>query len=330
MAQQKRLRSRGLSSRLPSRRPIRRRLELEHLEDRTLLSATGLMAVPLAVASAQAPANTALPPNAVAIDWHGQSTYALKDQWVLRFSGISGTDKQQVQAVQDKLVHAGLGSVHVTDFLGMDTIVLVQAPDQIGYQNLLTSLHGVSGFQYVEPYFLSTFMATGHGLPAVDDPLTSNGNLSSMGTPPAAHNPTPGPLAATINTNVSGLGSVDDPRYQPPDTDLAAGPTYVVETVNATIAFTNKATGNKDSVQTLQQFFASINPGSDIFDPVVTYDEYLQKFVVAALDINTGAQTSYLDLAISTDSNPMDGFGEMHQVNIVQNFGGANAWGDYP
>jgi hypothetical protein len=154
MTKQKRLRSRGISSKVRSRRPIGRRLELEHLEDRTLLSATGLVNVPLSLASALVPANPALPPDAVAIEWHGQTTYAMKDQWVLRFSGISGTDKQQIQAVQDKLVHAGLASVNVTDFLGMDTIVLVQAPDQIGYQNLLTSLHAISGFQYVEPYFL--------------------------------------------------------------------------------------------------------------------------------------------------------------------------------
>ena len=68
--------------------------------------------------------------------------------------------------------------------------------------------------------------------------------------------------------------------YVPPDTDIAVGPQFVVETVNAQIQFYDKATGSALLPNTpLNVFFGQ--PGESPFDPVVTYDDIAGRFIVS-------------------------------------------------
>src|SRR5713226_4069180 len=90
--------------------------------------------------------------------------------------------------------------------------------------------------------------------------------------------------SVTVFNSFPGLSSNNDPRYQPPDTDAAAGPDAIVETVNATVKFFAKSTGAPLLSLRLEDFFAPLGQGPYVFDPVVTYDEMAGRFFIAALD----------------------------------------------
>jgi hypothetical protein len=117
----------------------------------------------------------------------------------------------------------------------------------------------------------------------------------------------------------------------PPDPDIAAGPDYVVGTTNIAISFYNKNDGSRVFFQSLRTFFAPINPGATLSDPVVTYDDLSGRFYVGILDISFGSQRSFFDIAVSNTSNPLDGFTEMHKVETTQTLAdGQKVWSDYP
>jgi hypothetical protein len=83
--------------------------------------------------------------------------------------------------------------------------------------------------------------------------------------------------------------------------------------------------------QDLTDFFKPVSPGSLLFDPVVTYDEQAGRFLVAVLDRDDNAQRSFVDFAVSNDSNPLHGFSEMHRLETTEtDVGGNRFWGDYP
>lgn len=136
-------------------------------------------------------------------------------------------------------------------------------------------------------------------------------------------------LSVNLLNHFDGLNYNDDPRYQPPDPDAAAGPDYLVETVNSSLEVFDKNTGLPVFFEHLEDFFAPIGPGDFVFDPVVTYDETAGRFFVAALDGKI--DRSFLDVAVSNTSNPLDGFTEMHRINLFESDPqGHGLWGDYP
>jgi hypothetical protein len=114
--------------------------------------------------------------------------------------------------------------------------------------------------------------------------------------------------------------------YPETNPSLAAGPRYLVETVNAAIAFIDKSTGKTTYEKSIRGFFASLNPpASDlIWNPTVTYDELLGRFVVVVVDNRYSATApvygSYLDVAVSKTSDPGSGPGgwTFKQVDIAQ------------
>jgi hypothetical protein len=128
----------------------------------------------------------------------------------------------------------------------------------------------------------------------------------------------------------TGLPRVDN--AQPPDTIAAAGPSHIVEMVNTSIAFFDKAKGDKIFQQDFSTFFARVKAGplANFFDPVVTYDESAGRFVVAALEKDDKAQKGFIDFAVSNDSNPQNGFTEMHRFEDTEKEAGTPLWGDYP
>ena len=116
----------------------------------------------------------------------------------------------------------------------------------------------------------------------------------------------------------------------PPDPDIAAGPDYLVATVNTAIAFYTKD-GTRVFLQPLLTFFDPIHPGGFFSDPVVAYDDLSGRFFVGILDIASASQRSFFDLAVSNTSNPLDGFTEMHKVETTETLpNGMKVWNDYP
>jgi hypothetical protein len=131
-------------------------------------------------------------------------------------------------------------------------------------------------------------------------------------------------LAVNLLDDFAGRAFVDEgvERSAPPDTDLAVGPTHVVETVNRHVAFYNKQSGVEIFSEPLDQFFAEAgadepDPPNGVgvgVDPKVAYDELAGRFVIVALERNLPAQTSHLLIAVSDDSNPQ-GKWEKHRIN---------------
>jgi hypothetical protein len=130
---------------------------------------------------------------------------------------------------------------------------------------------------------------------------------------------------------------------EPPDTQVAAGPTKVMEVVNYGLAVFEKNTGfDQLSTQSLANFFAPLRPAS-LFDPALTFDEGIDngrdqndnrnpagRFILAAADVDAANQKSYIDIAVSNTADPMDGFTEMHRIDISEKvFGLLNLWGSY-
>ena len=104
----------------------------------------------------------------------------------------------------------------------------------------------------------------------------------------------------------------------PPDTNAAVGPTQVIETVNEEIRVYDKGTGTVLLDESLTSFFGQGN-GGDVY---VLYDDVANRWYVTALD---GTDTGLL-LAISNDSNALDGFLPTYNLNVT---GGAGL-PDYP
>jgi hypothetical protein len=105
--------------------------------------------------------------------------------------------------------------------------------------------------------------------------------------------------AMTVNGTVAGVGYFEGGLFEPPDTDAAAGPAHLVETVNAAVAVFDKATGQRLSLTPLSQFFKPINPGKFLSDPSVRDDDIAPRFIVATLDIINTTNKTFLDFAVS-------------------------------
>jgi len=120
--------------------------------------------------------------------------------------------------------------------------------------------------------------------------------------------------------------------WTPPDPTLAVGPDHIVTTVNMEIAFYTK-----DGTLLFQQrldssgspgFFGAIGAGDFTFDPKCFYDQYSGRFVVVALEVY-GSTESWIDIAVSDDSDPNGVWYKYRTWSVVQS-GGWTYWVDYP
>jgi hypothetical protein len=116
----------------------------------------------------------------------------------------------------------------------------------------------------------------------------------------------------SVGTVFEGLNGSESGGFIPPDTILAVGPDHIVEGTNVAIRITDKA-GNNLSTQFLSDFFAPLGVPS-AGDPYVVYDEIASRWYVISID---GFEINNLLLAVSNDSNPLNGFSEMHRVGIT-------------
>jgi hypothetical protein len=137
-------------------------------------------------------------------------------------------------------------------------------------------------------------------------------------------------LVPAVTQLGSTITALNNTGWYPPDTGVAAGPNYVVETVNERMAIYNKSTGapagNPENLGTLFAGFYSGSLGP--FDPQVMYDDSAGRFVIAAPTTSgtsgNGPFTAYIDFAVSNTSDPTQGW-TTRQIEVDQ--GGAN-WVD--
>src|SRR5262249_23747842 len=99
--------------------------------------------------------------------------------------------------------------------------------------------------------------------------------------------------------------------YVPPDTDAAAGPSSIVETVNQEVAiFSPKSTGAAMVSDNLGHFLFTVGGftraafRSGQSDPVVAFDELIGRFIIGDQDVDFNSHVSAFDVAVSKSNNP--------------------------
>ncbi|MBZ0268929.1 hypothetical protein K8I85_12285, partial [bacterium] len=119
----------------------------------------------------------------------------------------------------------------------------------------------------------------------------------------------------------------------PPDPIGAAGPSHVTAVVNRMVEWHTKA-GTFQFRDALVDFFGSLSPQSQPFDPKVLYDQHSSRFLIVALELlevapNDPANVSRILLAVSDDSDP-NGTWHFAAINTRETMGGNDHWADYP
>jgi hypothetical protein len=124
--------------------------------------------------------------------------------------------------------------------------------------------------------------------------------------------------------------AVGNTGAEPPDPDIAVGPTHIINVVNSDIAFFTKA-GSKVFQQSFQNFFRSVTPEAFDFDPKVIYDQQAGKFIVLQLGLNDASTngTSSLLIGVSDTPDPTKTW-KLFKVDVKQTEGSNNFWLDYP
>ena len=122
-------------------------------------------------------------------------------------------------------------------------------------------------------------------------------------------------------------GPSDTSTY-PPHNGLAVGSNFVVMIEGSLIEWTNLA-GGSPTQQSVYSFFSSLSPTGGLFDQRVVYDSVNQRFVAMMEYLAPDGTTSNMDIAVSKDSNPNDGW-TFSQLNTTVTIGGQSTDSDRP
>ncbi len=134
-----------------------------------------------------------------------------------------------------------------------------------------------------------------------------------------------GTSRSSLGPSFPGLGFTG---WIPPDCSAAVGTNHVVQTINSSIAFYDKSSGNLQFSQSSTQFFNGIGASSFQFDPRVFYDQYNDRFVIIFLALDEGNSVSQMLIAASDDGNP-NGVWNRFVFDSSVDTGIPDSWLDY-
>jgi len=109
-----------------------------------------------------------------------------------------------------------------------------------------------------------------------------------------------------IKTQFSGISVTSN---YPPHNGLAVGPSAIVMAEGSRIEWTDLSGGTANT-QSVYSFFSSLGPTAtnSLFDPRCIYDSASGRFIVIMENIGSNGTVSNIDIAVSKDSNPNDGW----------------------
>src|SRR5262245_58503131 len=138
--------------RSPRRAFFQPTLQMELLEDRVVPDGTpGAFYEPDPNVPPVAP-----PPDAVPVEWLGQTRLAAAGRWIVQVDGLTGTPAEQIVAFDPVVNSLGLG-VFIESQLGIDGMFRLAGPADLSPQELLNALTPIAGVQYAEPDFADAF-----------------------------------------------------------------------------------------------------------------------------------------------------------------------------
>src|SRR5713101_10015253 len=110
--------------------------------------------------------------------------------------------------------------------------------------------------------------------------------------------------SSQIDTEFSGISVTST---YPPHNGLAVGPNYIVMVEGSRIEWTNLA-GGSPKLQSTYDFFSSLSPTGGMYYQRCVYDSVHQRYIVIMEYGASGNTISDIDIAVSKDSNPNDGW----------------------
>ena len=145
-----------------------------------------------------------------------------------------------------------------------------------------------------------------------------HGKPTPTPTPTATATPTPTPTPVPVSgASFPGLQFSDSGGYVPPDTILAAGPTYIFETVNLAGRIFTK-TGSTVSTFSLFNFF-NLPTSTELTDPRILFDPSSQRWFVVTTTVNKSGTPGGWNLAVSASSDPTGAF-YLYQFSTGKSF----------
>ena len=138
--------------------------------------------------------------------------------------------------------------------------------------------------------------------------------------------------APTSSTVVFDGPSESDTPYIPPDSQIAAGPTYVVAVINSLMAIYDKTGVQQGSFQQLSSFFSSLGVNGEIFDPRIIYDQTDNRFILSVAEVDmTNLTNGHVLIAVSQTSDPTGVWNKFALNFMGRNLSNtANTFPDYP
>jgi hypothetical protein len=131
--------------------------------------------------------------------------------------------------------------------------------------------------------------------------------------------------SSSIQTSFSGPSTTSS---YPPHNGLAVGSNYVVMIEGSQIEWTN-LTGGSPTVQSVYSFFSPLSPTGGLYDQRVVYDSVNQRFVAIMQYLAPDGTTTDIDIAVSKDANPNDGW-TFSQLNTTVTINGQSTDSDRP
>ncbi|QEH31992.1 Large cysteine-rich periplasmic protein OmcB precursor [Aquisphaera giovannonii] len=117
----------------------------------------------------------------------------------------------------------------------------------------------------------------------------------------------------SLGAGFDGLQFNDTIGWVPPEPRVAVGNSLVMETVNTTLRISNRD-GTTVSTTDMSAFFPNA-VADDLIPQGVFYDEIAGRFVVFAMETNSSASTSFLDVAFS-DAGNESSFSAKYRISV--------------
>ncbi|NUN09664.1 MAG: T9SS type A sorting domain-containing protein [Ignavibacteriaceae bacterium] len=168
--------------------------------------------------------------------------------------------------------------------------------------------------------FINTYIADNKEMPAPSAPEGANYFIDPMLT----RNPVVQQGDFILNKNFQGIP--DQGIAIPPDPYIAAGPTHLLAVVNSRFRILDK---NGQVINTIEasNWYSSVLPGCDPFDPKVIYDQHAKRWVMVWLHL--GSSTAYFLVSVSDDSIPTGTWYNYAMPSHVNGSTPSNNWSDY-
>jgi len=151
-------------------------------------------------------------------------------------------------------------------------------------------------YQQVNDYSLLATIENFYGLPALAN--SANAPLMSFDPP-----------VALPSKMLASLSGISDPSVPAPGNAMAVGRSSIVAAEGSKIEWTNLS-GGAATTQSIYQFFNSLGAASDnsLSYASAAYDSINGRFIVTAQNFGPGGTSSNVDIAVSKDANPDDGW----------------------